>query len=149
MEDIWRIFKKLKIVLLYFFIFCSLNLRLANRTNFLHGDLNRVSVGLMRTFKIYITPIFKAIYVEWSDVHYVLTIHADGWKQCSRKKRISWTTLAKLGGKLVVTSLGRWEYITLSSQPAAELMPLKDFFQYILWDLFKGRKFCDSPFNRF
>ena len=42
-------------------------------------------------------------------------------------QRVSWTTVAKLGKKLIVSSLGPWDYIILNSGADAELMPLRIF----------------------
>lgn len=71
-SSIWKILMEFSIfwnvrLLKYYciFIFCSLSLRLANESNFLHKSLDRFSVGFRRLFEIYITPhFFKATYAE-------------------------------------------------------------------------------------
>lgn len=114
----------------YIFIFCSLSSRLANESNFRYKSLHRFSVGFRKRQNLHCPSLF----FFWSNlcrtIKCTLCTHDSCWllkQSVLLGKRISWTTLAKLGGKLVVSSLGPWEYIALGSLTVAELMPLRIF----------------------
>lgn len=105
------------------FIFHTVSLRLADKTNFLHESLDRFSAGFRRIFNIYLASFLKATYAEWwsyscaQDSCWLLR------KSVLLGERASGPTRAQRGGKSVVSSPGPWEYITSSSWAAAELAP--------------------------